>query len=191
VAAAALSLAGAWGAPAGARGAPRAGEKPADKPAGKPAPGRARAPEVVPADIAKIREAIQKPGASAVLVNVWATWCDPCREEMPDIVRFYKKNKDKGLRLVLISGDARDELAKAAEFLGENGLDIPSFLKVGDDQAFIDGLDKEWSGTLPVSILYDGGGRKRRLWAGTVKLAQLQQTFDEVVNRKDEKRRKP
>ena len=44
--------------------------------------------------------------APLVLVNVWATWCDPCREELPELLRAYREHRAQGLRLVMISGHA-------------------------------------------------------------------------------------
>jgi thiol-disulfide isomerase/thioredoxin len=151
-------------------------------------------PEVAPADVAAVRAAIRKPGASAVLVNVWASWCDPCREEMPDVLRFYREHRDQGLRLILVSAD--DDAKDAARFLGTLGVDFPSLLKAGDDMAFIDGLDKKWSGSLPASFLYDGRGQKRRFWSGTVtydelaaELAKLDKKTTNKTGRQNKRRR--
>ena len=125
--------------------------------------------------------AIRAPGASAVLVNVWATWCDPCREEMPEIARFYKENQAKGLRLVLVSADVGEEGARdAAAFLKSQGIEIASFLKSGDDMVFINTLDKNWAGNLPSSWLYDGQGHVVERWTGTVTAAGLQKRFDSI-----------
>lgn len=167
-----------------AAGAPKAANTPkpagASKATGKPT-GRVKAPPVTPADIKTIRAAIDAPGAAAVLVNVWATWCEPCREEMPGLVRFFQKNRGRGLRLVLISADPRAQRARVAAFLRRHGVDVPSFLKTGDDQAFIDGIDKAWGGTLPVSILYDGSGAKRHMWDGVAAESELQAEFDRLL----------
>lgn len=145
-------------------------------PAKKPAPA-----PITPATLAEIRAALRAPGARAVLLNVWATWCDPCREEMPDLVRFYRENKARGLRLLLVSTDSRDELREAQAFLAAQGVDFPSFLKVDGDQAFIDGLDKRWSGVLPASFLFDGAGKTVHFWSGKVTRAALQGKLDEFL----------
>ena len=52
-------------------------------------------------------DAVRAPGARAVLVNVWATWCDPVAQEMPDLIRFYRDHREDGLRLVLVSAGRR------------------------------------------------------------------------------------
>jgi thiol-disulfide isomerase/thioredoxin len=61
--------------------------------------------EVVPATAAQVLDAVKKSGSRAVIVNLWATWCTPCREEFPDLMRVYQAFKDRGVSLVLVSGD--------------------------------------------------------------------------------------
>ncbi|UCC73330.1 MAG: TlpA family protein disulfide reductase [Gemmatimonadota bacterium] len=64
-----------------------------------------------------------------VLINVWATWCGPCRVEMPPIQESYNRFKDRGFTVLAISIDTgpgyRD---KAAQFVAELGLDFPVLL---------------------------------------------------------------
>src|SRR4051812_35688402 len=60
------------------------------------------------APLAAILAEAKASGAPLVLVNVWATWCDPCREELPDLLRVYREHRAQGLRLVMISADDAD-----------------------------------------------------------------------------------
>jgi thiol-disulfide isomerase/thioredoxin len=117
-----------------------------------------------PADAAGVLREVRAPGAAVTLVSVWATWCLPCREEFPDLLRLQRTYADAGLRLVLVNadfGDARDE---ARAFLRQQGVSFPSFYKAGDDGAFIDALGGGWSGALPATFLYDGTGALREAW---------------------------
>jgi thiol-disulfide isomerase/thioredoxin len=159
--------------------------------AGPAAPTAAAPPSVVAAELPVVRQAIRAPGARAVLVNVWATWCDACRDEMPDIVRLHRENRARGLRLVLISADDEQDREKAARFLGSLGVDFPSWLKVGDDMAFIDGLDRRWTGALPASFLFDGKGRVQRFWQGEVSAATLERAVAEMLRDDKEPGKKP
>lgn len=59
---------------------------------------------------------------SPVLLNIWATWCDPCREEMPSIQRLYDAYKNKGLRVVAISVDDRGTESLLRDFVTEHHL---------------------------------------------------------------------
>src|SRR6476660_1704531 len=79
------------------------------------------------AELPAIVAAVKAPGAQAVLVNVWATWCEPCREEMPDLVRFYRDHRADGLRLVRISADDDDQRGEVARVLAGLGFDGPAF----------------------------------------------------------------
>ena len=112
--------------------------------------------------------AVKAPGAAAVLVNVWATWCEPCREEMPDLVRFYREHRAQGLRMVLVSADDEDQRAQVARVLAGLRFDGAAFIKRGDDMAFIDALDPSWKGSLPATFLFDGRGRSSQSWHGPV-----------------------
>jgi len=136
----------------------------------------AQTPAPTLAELPAILAAVRSPGARAVLVNVWATWCDPCRQEMPDVIRFYRDHRDEGLRLVLVSADDEENRAEVARVLAGAGLpaDTLSFIKQGDDMRFINGLDRHWSGALPASFLFDGRGRKRHTWPGPVTYRQLE-----------------
>ena len=125
-------------------------------------PAAAREPVVQPATLEQLRAAVREPGAQLVLLNVWATWCIPCREEFPDLLRLGREYRERGLRLVLVSGDFDSELAEVRQFLAAHGVDFLTYLKQGDDMPFIDGLDPRWSGALPATLLYDGAGR--RIW---------------------------
>jgi thiol-disulfide isomerase/thioredoxin len=136
------------------------------------------------ADLAAVLAAVREPGASAVLVNVWATWCDPCREEMPEVVRFYRSHRTEGLRLLLISADDPENAREVARFLGEVGAaGARALIKTGDDMAFINGLDSRWSGALPASFLFDGRGRERHFWPGQVTYPDLENGLKELAVR--------
>jgi thiol-disulfide isomerase/thioredoxin len=134
------------------------------------------APELRPADVADVMRAVRAPGASAVLVNVWATWCVPCREEMPDLLRVGREYRGEGLRLVLVSADFPENGGQARTFLSRLGVDFPTYLKAGSDMEFIDGLSPRWSGALPATFVFDGAGTRRDFWEGKA-------TYDTFVAR--------
>jgi len=73
---------------------------------------------------------------NAVLVNLWATWCPPCRAEMPTIEKIYQEYKDQGLVVLAINMTYQDDPAGVAPFIQEYGLTFPILLeetgKVGD-----------------------------------------------------------
>jgi thiol-disulfide isomerase/thioredoxin len=151
--------------------------------AGTPAKGPADGPSIREASLSTVLEAVKAPGARAVLVNVWATWCDPCREELPDLLRFYRENRARGLRMVLVSADDLDQRATVREVLGaaaraaglgRGELDATSFIKIDDDTVFVNGFDRAWSGALPATFVFDGAGKPRRGWLEPVRYVDLE-----------------
>ena len=125
-------------------------------------------PELRTVTAAELRAVIAAPGASAVLVNVWATLCLPCRKEFPDLLRAAADYRARGVRLVLVSADFDDNAAAAREFLARHGVDFTSYLKTGSDMEFIDALSPKWSGALPATFVFDGTGTLRDYWEGEV-----------------------
>lgn len=152
---------------------PLQGGKPAEMVAG---------PALHPATSKQVLDEVHRPGASVVLVNIWATWCIPCREEFPDIVRISKEFEARGLRVVLVSADfGEGRETQVSKFLVAQGVTFPSFIKEEKDEIFIDAIDPQWSGALPVSLLYDGSGKQRDMWEGSATYAELKEKVLEVL----------
>ena len=145
--------------------------------AGEPVSG----PPVHSADAQAILGEARKPGARGVLVNVWATWCDPCRAEMPSLLAFFREHRKDGLRLLLVSADDEADRDKVVAFLASQGVDFPSWMKQGDDMTFIDALDRKWSGALPASFLFDSRGRLHQRWYGEVSTTTLGTAWKQLV----------
>lgn len=138
----------------------------AETPAATAAPLDSATIALTPIDAAGLLAVVREPGATATLVNVWASWCQPCREEFPDLVALHRQWADRGFRLVFVSADFAEDVPGARAFLAEQGVGWPTYLKTGDDMQFIDTLDAGWSGALPGSFLYDSNGRLVRFWEG-------------------------
>jgi cytochrome c-type biogenesis protein len=84
----------------------------------------ARAPDFAAftLDSPPARRTLADYAGQAVILNVWATWCDPCREEMPSFERLYRDYKSRGLRIVAVSIDDRGATQLVRDFVGEHGL---------------------------------------------------------------------
>jgi thiol-disulfide isomerase/thioredoxin len=91
----------------------------------------------------------------AVLMNLWATWCGPCVEELPALDALQKELGGQTFQVVAVNMDADDEGA-AARFLGEHGL---AHLALYSDPKLL--MDPALAGPgIPASVLYDAEGRE-------------------------------
>lgn len=137
---------------------------------------------LVPVDEAGYSKLVAAGKGQVVLVNFWATWCAPCRKEMPGLVAIERRLKARGFRLVTISADEPEDAAQARIFLERNGAAAPHYLKrVKDDDKFINALDPKWSGALPASFLYDRRGRKVKSYFGEVSLKELEAAIQALL----------
>lgn len=128
---------------------------------------------LTPATAADVLHEVERSRGSTVLVNVWATWCAPCREELPDLLRLQREYGGHGFRLILVSADFASQRPAAAALLASQGVGFPTFAKAQGDQGFIDGLDTRWSGALPASLLFDREGRRVAFWEGKASYEEL------------------
>ena len=90
--------------------------------------------------------ALVAPRGGVTLVNVWATWCAPCRREFPGLLGVASERASQGVRLVLISADFPDQRPAVLSFLAAQGIRDTTYIKDGPDQPFIDSLSPRWSG---------------------------------------------
>ncbi len=132
-------------------------------------------------DIAGLRKALT-PSDKPLLVNFWATWCDPCREEFPDLVKLDAEYKGK-IDFITISLDELSEINRdVPKFLTQMKAQMPAYLlKAKDDDAAIAFVSKDWAGALPLTILYDPSGKQIYYRQGKVKLDTVRAELDKLL----------
>jgi len=81
--------------------------------------------EIIPQmSIAKYEEVKEQYKGKVILVNFFASWCPPCKAEIPDFIKVYNKHKDK---FVIIGISIDDDVQKGAEFVVDKGIPYPTF----------------------------------------------------------------
>jgi thiol-disulfide isomerase/thioredoxin len=118
---------------------------------------------------------------SPVIVNFWATWCGPCKEEFPVFLKVRKDFEKKGLKVVLVSMDFPSQKKTAQEFLKSQKVDFETYFREGEDHAFINSVLPEWSGVLPTTAIFDSNGKLVHMIQGVVDESGLKEHLKKVI----------
>jgi len=149
-----------------------AGRRTAQKP--KPtAPGNA-APEFTVTDIDGKKLALSDYKGKVVLLDFWATWCTPCRAEIPHFVEMQQKYGPQGFQVVGISMD--DDAKPVKEFYRQFNMNYP--VAVGDDK-----LAQSFGGVLglPVNFIIDREGRIHAKFLGATDVSVIDKAVSDLL----------
>ena len=119
----------------------------------------------------------------ALLINVWATWCAPCREEFPELVKL-ANDYSREVRVVGISVDEKGDLdSKVIPFLKNQNASFQNYLlKVVDPEDFINALNKKWGGAIPATFIYDKTGNQKEMIVGKQTYEVFEKAIKKVIN---------
>ena len=153
-------------------------------PANSKAPAAAKTatgPKITQIDIEGLRKLI-KPNGKPLLINFWATWCDPCREEFPDLVKLDTAYRGKIDLLTVSLDDLADINGDVPKFLSEMKAEMPAFLlHTPDESAAITMVSKDWAGNLPLTILFTPAGDTAYLRNGKLRYAEAITAIDKLL----------
>jgi peroxiredoxin len=94
------------------------------------------------------------------LVNIWATWCGPCVEELPKLVTIHRMYRKRRFEMITISLDSMKDRDQALKFLTEKHVSSANYIYDSDDRdKLAEALDKKWPGPLPYTVLIAPGGK--------------------------------
>ena len=112
-------------------------------------------------DAQAYQKLIERYHGKPLLVNFWATWCEPCRDEYPMLNELAKQYAPQGLRVVGVSMDDDGDLILMRRFLARYKPVFPNYRKkAGSEVAFRQAVLPGWTGSLPVSIFYGKDGQQ-------------------------------
>ncbi|SDY71175.1 Peroxiredoxin [Proteiniborus ethanoligenes] len=110
-------------------------------------------------------------GEKIVLLNFWASWCPPCRAEMPDLDKLYEENKDDDFIVLAVNlGESEDTVKK---FIEQNGYGFPVLL----DKTQEVGITYQ-TFSIPTSVMVDKEGKIRAYRPGLMTYAEMKEMLD-------------
>ena len=133
------------------------------------------APELSLTDLAGTPASLADTRGQVVLVNLWATWCPPCKEEMPAFESFYRRHAKDGFTIIAINdGDPTSDVVR---FVEEYGLTFPVWLDptyIATEQAFK-------TLNLPTSFVINRQGQIVLSWVGGINLKTLEKFVTPLI----------
>jgi len=143
--------------------------------AGEPVAETSAAPDFTATDLAGHTVSLSDYRGQPVVLNTWATWCAPCRAEMPDLEVFYQKYRDQGVIVLAVNlGDPRD---RVAEFVQDGDYTFPVLL---DESTAAVGRPYRVS-AIPTTFFIDREGQIVSIRRGSMSLAEMERRVAEIL----------
>lgn len=132
-------------------------------------------PELTLTDIDGITRSLTDYRGQVVLVNLWATWCPPCKEEMPALQAYHDKHHDKGFSIIAINDG--DPTPDVIQFVEDYRLTFPVWL----DPTYIATERAFKTLNLPSSFVIDRNGTVRLSWVGGINSRTLEKYVTPII----------
>ena len=131
--------------------------------------------EVSEITIDELNDIIKNREGRVLLINIWATWCVPCKEEFPDLIKISDKYNEQ-IELIGISIDFPDEVeSKIIPFLNELQPNFINYVNVENDtERFINNLNPDWSGAIPATFFYDSERKQFLFYEGKMSFKEIE-----------------
>jgi thiol-disulfide isomerase/thioredoxin len=135
-------------------------------------------------DTKGIEHLVHARNGKILFLDVWATWCQPCIEEFPDIVTLYNDYRNAGVDVAAISVDYPDEVdSKVLPFLIRQHIPFKVYVaNIKKDEDFINELNPSWSGAVPATFIFDANGKQRAFMFGQKTLKVFKAEIDSLLD---------
>ena len=112
-------------------------------------------------DVNGVRDLIRNTSSNKLrLINIWATWCGPCKTEFPDLIIIDRMYRGRDFEFITISADKQQRKDDALKFLKSQQASNKNYIFNDDDvYKLIEAVDPDWRGALPFTILIEPGGK--------------------------------
>jgi len=150
----------------------------------EPAKRAAPVADPVVIDQQGFKEVLAKHRGKPLMVNFWATWCEPCRDEFPMVNQLAQKYAPQGLVVVGVSLDSDAEINLVRRFLARVDPVFANYRKKpGKEEPFINSIDPDWSGAIPATFFYDPAGKQAARLVGEHSREEFESAIRQLLRR--------
>lgn len=128
-------------------------------------------------DTKSVKADLEQYRGKIIVLNFWATWCPPCREEMPELSQLQTTYKNKN---VVVLGVAIDEMAAVSEYLQTSPVSYPILVSVNESMELATTLGNSQS-VLPYTVIIDADGNVIDTFLGRINLSLLEKSLQKVT----------
>ncbi|HMQ67901.1 MAG TPA: TlpA disulfide reductase family protein [Ignavibacteria bacterium] len=145
---------------------------------------RSYSQDLIPADKNTLDSIKEAGKGKVILFNYWATWCKPCVEEFPDLLKINEEYKDKDFKIIFVSLDFGKNFPKQTkEFLKKMNVDFTTYYNnFSSDEELINYMDKEWEGSIPGTFIFDKEGSLKKSYIGKTSYEDFKKSVDKYLN---------
>jgi len=145
-----------------------------------------RAQEIRKVKITEVEKIIAE-SKTPLIVNMWATWCKPCIEELPYFLEEVKEHREDSLTLLLVSLDFADDYpGKIAGFAKKRKIDAPIiWLDETNADYFCPKIDPEWSGAIPATLFINNKTGYRKFVEEQIPHPQLKKEIMAILGKRE------
>lgn len=130
----------------------------------------------------QISKLIRERHGKVLLLNIWASWCVPCREEFPELIKLQKQIGNQNVEIAAISIDYSDELeTKVIPFVNSQNLNFKTYIAdISNDSELINMLNPQWNGALPATFVYNKNGEQTGTLLGKSNLNDFKKEIEKA-----------
>ncbi len=124
-----------------------------------------------------IKQSLGQYRGKIIVLNFWATWCPPCREEMPELSQLHQQYQNSN---VMVLGIAEDELAPVREFLQASPVSYPVFIAENEHMELGASLGNH-KAVLPYTVIIDANGNVVQSFFGKINKPLLEKSLQNIM----------
>ena len=129
--------------------------------------GEASVPILEEVNAEKLKAILKKKRGKVILVNFWATWCTPCREEFPALIKLYRQYRAKGLDLMLVSADNPEDRQQVEAFLKQSEANFTTYIGSDENHAVLaSSISRDWPYAIPTTFVFNRQGKLTKSLVG-------------------------